>query len=207
VSHDIRSPKPDCVRFIVPVIASAGRQTCRRRKSPADSMGWVGVLDAKDGCMANKFLSPLAFSTTVPLFYSSSHERCTSCKFPCYSWCKLLLALWPLFHYLLWQMFHPPRHQHPFLRTLIGFRMNQANAAFARRILDIYQPGDLVWIHDYHLFACPKLVALDWSQIYLSVFLLHTPWPSSEVFRCVPREYTSFQSVYARHAHAHVHDG
>lgn len=63
-------------------------------------------------------------------------------------------VLWPLFHYLLWQDVateyasadsHYPHYE-------------SANAAFARKIAEIYQPGDLIWVHDYHLLLVPRSV-------------------------------------------------
>lgn len=57
-----------------------------------------------------------------------------------------------MFHYLLWQDVatedasadqHYPSYE-------------AANAAFARRIVEIYQPGDLIWVHDYHLLLLPR---------------------------------------------------
>ncbi len=62
-------------------------------------------------------------------------------------------------------------------------RMNQA---FADRILQIYQPGDIVWIHDYHLMMLPSMLRQRIPHIYIG-FFLHIPFPSSEYMRCLPR--------------------
>ncbi|KAF9066784.1 glycosyltransferase family 20-domain-containing protein [Rhodocollybia butyracea] len=95
-------------------------------------------------------------------------------------YCKQIL--WPLFHYLLWQDVateyasadsHYPHYE-------------AANAAFARRIADIYQPGDLIWVHDYHLLLLPSLLRELLPDAVVGLFV-HTPFPSSEVFRCLPR--------------------
>jgi trehalose 6-phosphate synthase/phosphatase len=101
-------------------------------------------------------------------------------------WTRLLMShqpvLWPLFHYLLWQdvatEYSSADHNYPFYEA--------ANAAFARRIADVYRPGDLVWVHDYHLLLVPKLVREVVPDAVLGLFV-HTPFPSSEVFRCLPR--------------------
>jgi trehalose 6-phosphate synthase/phosphatase len=91
-------------------------------------------------------------------------------------------TLWPLFHYLLWQdvatEYSSADSHYPFYEA--------ANAAFARRIGDIYRPGDLIWVHDYHLLLVPKLVRESIPDAVLGLFV-HTPFPSSEVFRCLPR--------------------
>ncbi|KAJ4490259.1 glycosyltransferase family 20 protein [Lentinula aciculospora] len=95
-------------------------------------------------------------------------------------YCKQIL--WPLFHYLLWQDVateyasadsHYPHYE-------------AANAAFARRIAEIYQPGDLIWVHDYHLLLLPNLLRELLPDAVVGLFV-HTPFPSSEVFRCLPR--------------------
>jgi trehalose 6-phosphate synthase/phosphatase len=99
-------------------------------------------------------------------------------------------ALWPLFHYLLWQDVSPNSLSASFSADEHWAPYEQANTAFARRIMDIYRPGDLVLVHDYHLLLVPKLLRLLVPDIYVGIFV-HTPWPSSEVFRCLPREYPS----------------
>jgi len=95
-------------------------------------------------------------------------------------------TLWPLFHYLLWQDVSPTSLSASFSADEYWAPYEQANTAFARRILDIYRPGDLIWVHDYHLLLVPKLLRLLVPDIYVGLFV-HTPWPSSEVFRCLPR--------------------
>lgn len=46
--------------------------------------------------------------------------------------------------------------------------------------------GDLIWIHDYHLLLVPALIRQTLSEAAIGLFV-HTPFPSSEVFRCLPR--------------------
>jgi len=98
----------------------------------------------------------------------------------------VILVLWPLFHYLLWQdvatEYASADSHYPFYEA--------ANAAFARRICEVYRPGDLIWIHDYHLLLLPKMVREHIPEVILGLFV-HTPFPSSEVFRCLPSEYFS----------------
>jgi hypothetical protein len=100
------------------------------------------------------------------------------------------LALWPLFHYLLWQDVSPNSLSASFSADEHWAPYEQANTAFARRILDVYRPGDLIWVHDYHLLLLPKLLRLMLPEVCLGLFV-HTPWPSSEVFRCLPRMCTT----------------
>ena len=62
------------------------------------------------------------------------------------------VALWPLFHYLLWQdvatEYASADSHYPYYES--------SNAAFARRIAEVYQPGDIVWVRDYHLLLLPR---------------------------------------------------
>lgn len=56
---------------------------------------------------------------------------------------------------------------------------------FAQAIAQFVREGDMVWIHDYHLMLLPALLR---TQLGSSVgvrigFFLHTPFPSSEVYR------------------------
>ncbi|KAI0941904.1 hypothetical protein AcV7_002464 [Taiwanofungus camphoratus] len=91
-------------------------------------------------------------------------------------------TLWPLFHYLLWQDVateyasadtHWPAYA-------------AANAAFAARVAAVARPGDLVWVHDYHLLLVPALLRQALPDAAVGLFV-HTPFPSSEIFRCLPR--------------------
>ena len=63
------------------------------------------------------------------------------------------LALWPLFHYLLWQdvateYASADTHWAPY---------EAVNVAFAKRVADVYRLGDPLWIPDYYLFLVPSL--------------------------------------------------
>ena len=105
------------------------------------------------------------------------------------------LALWPLFHYLLWQDVAADVSA---TSSADWDAYRDANAAFASRVAEILQPGDLVWVHDYHLLLVPQILrdtlAADVDpntgapvrEAVVGLFV-HTPFPSSEVFRCLPR--------------------
>ena len=63
------------------------------------------------------------------------------------------------------------------------------NTAFAETLSTMLQPGDIMWVHDYHLSLLPKMVDdMERSKnkgqpITKKVFLLHIPFPTSQVFR------------------------
>ncbi|KAL3419723.1 putative trehalose-6-phosphate synthase [Phlyctema vagabunda] len=71
------------------------------------------------------------------------------------------------------------------------YRMNQK---FATRILEIYKPGDIVVIHDYHLLLLPTMLRQRVPHMYIS-FFLHVPFPSSEFLRCLPQRKEVLEGV------------
>jgi trehalose 6-phosphate synthase/phosphatase len=88
--------------------------------------------------------------------------------------------LYTLFHYRQ----HAPDDGRAERRWWTDYvRMNQL---FADRILDVYQAGDIVWIHDYHLMLLPHMLRQRIPNVYVG-FFLHIPFPSSEFLRCLPR--------------------
>lgn len=96
-------------------------------------------------------------------------------------YCKA--TLWPLFHYLLWQDVHSERRA---WEEYSWDAYYAANEAFAKRIAEEYKPGDLVWIHDYHLLLVPLMLRKLVPDAIIGLFV-HAPFPSSEVFRCLPK--------------------
>eukprot|EP00742_Colponemidia_sp_Colp-10_P008523 GILJ01009236.1.p1 GENE.GILJ01009236.1~~GILJ01009236.1.p1 ORF type:complete len:841 (-),score=141.00 GILJ01009236.1:472-2994(-) len=90
-------------------------------------------------------------------------------------------VLWPLFHYI------PP----PMDDQVVGNYEKQwaayqkANSVFTDAIMDAYEEGDLVWVHDYHLMLVPQMLRERKSDIKTG-FFLHTPFPSSEIYRMLP---------------------
>ncbi|PHH62442.1 hypothetical protein CDD81_7161 [Ophiocordyceps australis] len=71
------------------------------------------------------------------------------------------------------------------------YRMNQC---FAKRILDVYKPGDIVIVHDYYLMLLPSMLRERVPDMYIA-FYLHCPFPSSEFLRCLPRRREVLEGV------------
>lgn len=96
--------------------------------------------------------------------------------------------LYTLFHYKQ----HEPTNGVAERQTWADYyRMNQK---FANRILEIYKPGDIVMIHDYHLLLLPSMLRQRIPHMYIS-FFLHIPFPSSEFLRCLPRRKDILEGV------------
>mmetsp|Transcript_2967 Transcript_2967/g.4370 ORF Transcript_2967/g.4370 Transcript_2967/m.4370 type:complete len:1045 (+) Transcript_2967:68-3202(+) len=60
-----------------------------------------------------------------------------------------------------------------------------ANRSVTDAILEIWRPGDVVWVHDYHLLLLPKLLRKVKPRMRIGYFL-HIPFPSSEIYRTLP---------------------
>lgn len=88
-------------------------------------------------------------------------------------------TLWPLFHYLPGEIDFDEAQWDGYYRV---------NVAFAAAIKEIARDGDLIWVQDYHLMLLPALLRemLDGLSGIRIGFFLHTPFPSSEVYRVLP---------------------
>src|SRR5690606_34400355 len=58
-------------------------------------------------------------------------------------------TLWPLFHYF-------PSYTHYDEDEFAAYR--RANEEFAKAVLEVARPGDVVWVHDYQLLLVPNLL-------------------------------------------------
>lgn len=86
-------------------------------------------------------------------------------------------TLWPLFHYFPTFVVYDQDF----------FEMyEQVNRQFAEQLLEILQPNDTIWIHDYQLFLLPGLIREKRPDATIG-FFLHIPFPSFEMFRLLHR--------------------
>lgn len=95
-------------------------------------------------------------------------------------------VLWPVLHYFQNKSFVDGEKEEEWWSEYVRF-----NEAYADKIMEVYSPGDLVMIHDYQLFLVPKLLRLKLAanesvptEAFIT-FYLHSPFPSSECFRCL----------------------
>jgi trehalose 6-phosphate synthase/phosphatase len=88
-------------------------------------------------------------------------------------------SLWPLFHYF---------------PSLVEFKKEnfeaylKVNLLFADKIASIYQPGDVIWVHDYQLMLLPDMIRQRLPEASIG-FFLHIPFPSYELFRLMPTDW------------------
>lgn len=85
-------------------------------------------------------------------------------------------SLWPILHYLSGQA----DYQQQWFEAY-----REINERFAEIVAERYRPGDIIWVHDYHLMLVPKLLRERLPEARIG-FFLHTPFPSYELFRCHP---------------------
>eukprot|EP00475_Leptophrys_vorax_P019115 TRINITY_DN2611_c1_g1_i1.p1 TRINITY_DN2611_c1_g1~~TRINITY_DN2611_c1_g1_i1.p1 ORF type:complete len:551 (-),score=100.12 TRINITY_DN2611_c1_g1_i1:36-1688(-) len=100
--------------------------------------------------------------------------------------------LWPLFHYTPLPMFQPGRDMKFDSSQWDAYK--EANLLFAEVIAKAVQPGDLVWIHDYHLMMAPAMLREIVPNVTVGWFL-HTPFPASDVYRVLPMRLELLQGV------------
>ncbi len=85
-------------------------------------------------------------------------------------------TLWPLFHYFPSITAFKDRFWDDYLRV---------NRIFCDTVAQIARPGDVIWVHDYHLLLLPRMLK-ERLPDHAVGFFLHIPFPSFELFRMLP---------------------
>ncbi|NCD71939.1 bifunctional alpha,alpha-trehalose-phosphate synthase (UDP-forming)/trehalose-phosphatase [Mucilaginibacter agri] len=86
-------------------------------------------------------------------------------------------VLWPVFHYYASTYAHYAEANWECYQ-----RVNQK---FCDAILEVANPGDTIWVHDYQLILLPKLIRDARPDVSIG-FFQHIPFPSDEMFRLIP---------------------
>lgn len=84
--------------------------------------------------------------------------------------------IWPLFHDLLPHCNFDPAYWEYY---------QAVNDKFAERIAAIWQPGDFIWIHDYHLMGVASRLQARGIEARVG-FFLHIPFPPLDIFLRLP---------------------
>ena len=161
-------------------------------RGDATWVGWPGTVVAP--ALVERVTEKLAENELYPVFLTRREEEdfynrvCND-------------TLWPLFHYFSDRLRITPEAWQRYV---------EVNERFADTILEHCEPGSRVWIHDFHLMLVPAMLRARQPRLAIG-FFLHTPFPSSEVYRLLPEreqllrgvlgaDYVSFQiGDYARH--------
>lgn len=133
-------------------------------------IGWPGV--EVDDKSQDKLKSKAAKQHALPVFIDANtmdrfyHGFCNS-------------TIWPLFHYF-------PSFARFDEADWIDYV--KVNEIFRDAIIRVAQPGDTIWVHDYHLMLLPMLLREKIPDLSIG-FFLHTPFPSYDVFRTLPTKW------------------
>lgn len=84
----------------------------------------------------------------------------------------------------LWPLLHDAIRASDFHRSWWrAFR--RVNERFAEAVIDVLEPGSLVWVQDYHLALLPELIKARRPDTKVR-FFLHTPFPPAEIYARLP---------------------
>ncbi|MFW5701671.1 MAG: bifunctional alpha,alpha-trehalose-phosphate synthase (UDP-forming)/trehalose-phosphatase [Bacteroidota bacterium] len=94
-------------------------------------------------------------------------------------------TLWPLFHYFSETTVYDP---------IFWEKYKKVNEIFCEEILKVAGPRDEIWVQDYHLMLLPAMLREKLPEANIGYFL-HIPFPSSEIFRLLPRRQELLEGV------------
>ncbi|NBB53321.1 trehalose-6-phosphate synthase [Rhizobium sp. CRIBSB] len=95
-------------------------------------------------------------------------------------------TLWPLFHH---------RVDLTAYERSYGEGYERVNRRFAEVLAPMIRPGDMVWVHDYHLIP----LARDLRRLGVTNrigFFLHTPWPVRQLLVTLPHHRRLVESLF-----------
>jgi trehalose 6-phosphate synthase/phosphatase len=132
-------------------------------------IGWPGDLGGLDPAARDAVLRQLAALRTVPLELDAREVQ---------------IFYEGISNGVLWPICHDRLDRLP-LRVDGWDVYDTVNARFADAVAERYQPGDLVWVHDYQLMRVPALLRERLPNARIG-FFLHIPFPNPEIFFALP---------------------
>jgi len=88
-------------------------------------------------------------------------------------------TVWPLFHYFQVYTKYDEDYWKHYVRV---------NETFCQTLMEILEPEDILWVHDFHLMLLPGLVRKRMPSATIG-FSLHIPFPNFEIYRLLPRKW------------------
>lgn len=85
-------------------------------------------------------------------------------------------TLWPLCHYFFAYIEYENKYWESY---------KQVNELFCQLAVTLLEPGDIVWVQDYHLMLLPQMLRNYTQEVSIGYFH-HIPFPSYELFRVLP---------------------
>ncbi|KAG7622008.1 unnamed protein product [Arabidopsis thaliana] len=146
-------------------------------------IGWPGV-DVHDAIGKKTLSITLAEKGCIPVFLEEVCDQYYN------GYCNNIL--WPIFHYLG----TPPEYRNDATITYQSQyeAYKKANQIFFDVVKEHYEEGDVVWCHDYHVMLLPQYLKEYNSKMKVGWFL-HTPFPSSEMYKTLPSRSDLLRSV------------
>ena len=95
-------------------------------------------------------------------------------------------TLWPLFHYRI----DLTQYERSF-----GEGYARVNRRFADTLAPLIEPGDMIWIQDYHLIPLGRELRERGIKNAIG-FFLHIPWPARELILTLPRHRQLVESLF-----------
>jgi trehalose 6-phosphate synthase/phosphatase len=132
-------------------------------------VGWTGTEESEEIKRLLREHSKEANFALVPVFMSAEERQRFYYGFS-------NEVLWPLFHDLQSRCNFDPSYWETY------FSLNQR---FAAKVASVTEPGDLIWVHDYHLMSAATCLRQLGSQHRL-VYFHHIPFPSPDIFEKLP---------------------
>lgn len=90
--------------------------------------------------------------------------------------------LWPIMHHHSEIYGESLRGLDPQAEKHLWFIYTTVNQLFGKKIVEIYQEDDLIWVHGFHLMLLPSFIRRKVNKAKIG-FFLHTPFPSSEIWK------------------------
>ena len=149
------------------------------RDNGGDWIGWAGSSGEEDQEERNSVLQEWAqkdqcFAVELPAEIAKGFYEGYSNQ-----------TLWPVFHNFPSQLKFDAKDWQAYI---------EANRIFCRAVVDRYEQGDLVWVHDYQLMLLPQMLRAELPDAAIG-FFLHIPFPSSEIFPILPRREELLQGL------------
>ncbi len=146
----------------------------RMRVTRVGVLRYDGVIEKYEEASLCEALS--AFNCAPVFFEKTFHQKFYN------DFCKGVL--WPAFHHVLGVYSDVYTLALPNITELWQI-YTEANRMMRDKVVEVYNRGDLVWIHGFHLLLLPSFLSRPLRGAKVGLFL-HTPWPSSEIFRTLP---------------------
>jgi trehalose 6-phosphate synthase/phosphatase len=149
------------------VQSSGGLVTAIKGIKTKNEVVWLGTADEELKKLNINNLSKEKMTKYVPIYLSKELYNSYYNDFS-------NDVLWPALHYEMDRVRYIEEHYNNY---------KTVNEIFAKKIASICKKGDVIWIHDYHLFLCPRYLKKLVGEKVKVGFFLHVPFPSSEIYR------------------------